>query len=68
MNWGTYLARWQTMYRKRLTYRQWVRAGFAMPWIPGYYRQVFGTLVYSIPPLAAMRGIVRRRRPQTDHL
>jgi glycosyltransferase involved in cell wall biosynthesis len=38
--WVTYLNRWKTMYRRRLTTTQWVRAAFAMPFIPQYYRSV----------------------------
>jgi glycosyltransferase involved in cell wall biosynthesis len=38
--WVTYLNRWKTLYRRRLTTAQWVRAAFAMPFIPEYYRSV----------------------------
>jgi glycosyltransferase involved in cell wall biosynthesis len=40
MIWGTYLERWQGMYRKRLTRFQWSKAAFAMPFIPAYYKKV----------------------------
>ena len=40
MTWVVYLYRWKTMYRRRLTTAQWVRAAFVMPLIPGYYRMV----------------------------
>ncbi len=39
MAWKTYLYRWRDMYRGRLSYWRWLRAAFAMPLIPGYYRQ-----------------------------
>jgi glycosyltransferase involved in cell wall biosynthesis len=40
MVWQTYFYRWTDMYKKRLTTAQWIRAGFAMPLIPEYYRAV----------------------------
>jgi glycosyltransferase involved in cell wall biosynthesis len=35
--WGTYRGRWKSMYRNRLDTLDWLRAGFALPWIPEYY-------------------------------
>ncbi len=35
--WRTYRHRWKTMYRERLPTREWLRAGFALPYIPEYY-------------------------------
>jgi hypothetical protein len=35
--WRTYRHRWKTFYRDRLDTGEWVRAGFAMPFIPRYY-------------------------------
>lgn len=43
--WRTYRYRWKTMYRKRLPFFEWLRAGFAMPFIPEYYRWLSGYLV-----------------------
>lgn len=40
MSWHTYLERWAGLYRERLTFWRWVRAGFAMPYIPEYYRRM----------------------------
>jgi glycosyltransferase involved in cell wall biosynthesis len=40
MTWQTYLERWDGLYRKRLPRRAWVRAGFDLPFIPGYYAGV----------------------------
>lgn len=45
MAWNTYLDRWQNLYRKRLTYWQWVRAAFALRPIPAYYKRVFKALL-----------------------
>lgn len=35
--WGTYRHRWKGYYRERLSRLEWLRAGFAMPFIPEYY-------------------------------
>jgi len=35
--WRTYRHRWKTMYRDRLSTGEWLRAGFALPYIPEYY-------------------------------
>ena len=42
MTWRTYRYRWKTMYRKRLSTFEWVKAAFAMPFIPSYYSAVTG--------------------------
>lgn len=44
MAWRTYRHRWKTMYRERLSRWEWLRAAFAMPFIPAYYRDVLGYL------------------------
>lgn len=44
MNWDAYYSRWQGLYRKRLTRFEWVKAGFALPFIPAYYMNVGRTL------------------------
>lgn len=51
--WKTYRHRWKGMYRKRLPTAQWLRAGFALPFIPEYYRWLSGYLV--------KRGLSRAR-------
>jgi glycosyltransferase involved in cell wall biosynthesis len=38
--WETYFWRWKTLYRRRLSTVQWLRAAFGMPFIPDYYRSV----------------------------
>lgn len=43
--WRTYRHRWKTMYRGRLPFLEWLRAGFALPFIPEYYRWLFGYLL-----------------------
>lgn len=45
MTWRTYRSRWRTMYRERLSGPEWIRAAFAMPFIPAYYRYVAATLL-----------------------
>jgi glycosyltransferase involved in cell wall biosynthesis len=47
MNWNAYYTRWQGIYRKRLTPFQWVKAGFALPFIPAYYMNVGFTLAHA---------------------
>lgn len=44
MTWGTYRHRWKNLYHDRLSRPEWIRAAFAMPWIPEYYRDVLGYL------------------------
>jgi cellulose synthase/poly-beta-1,6-N-acetylglucosamine synthase-like glycosyltransferase len=43
--WGTYRHRWKTMYRERMGRLEWLRAGFALPYIPEYYRWLAGYLL-----------------------
>lgn len=42
--WGTYRHRWRGMYRERMGGLEWLRAGFAMPYVPEYYRWLAGYL------------------------
>jgi glycosyltransferase involved in cell wall biosynthesis len=46
--WKTYYYRWIDLYKKRLTHKEWARAGFYMPFIPNYYRAVAQTLAQSV--------------------
>jgi len=46
--WKTYFYRWIDIYKKRLSRREWARAGFYMPFIPSYYRAVAQTLSQSV--------------------
>lgn len=43
--WRTYYLRWASVYRHRLPGNEWVRAAFALPFFPAYYRAVAGTLI-----------------------
>lgn len=47
MAWRTYHVRWSTMYRKRMSRFEWIRAAFALPLIPSYYKSVGHTFVAS---------------------
>jgi glycosyltransferase involved in cell wall biosynthesis len=60
MAWQTYLNRWKTMYRDRLSFHDWALAAFALPPIPAYYRDALGIMRRA----AADRGRpwFRRRR------
>jgi glycosyltransferase involved in cell wall biosynthesis len=40
MSWLTYLWRWRDIYRDRLSTIQWIKAAFALPWLPRYLWQV----------------------------
>lgn len=48
LGWGTYLERWEGMYRGQAPIFQWVKAAFAMPYIPEYYRFVWPALYYGV--------------------
>jgi glycosyltransferase involved in cell wall biosynthesis len=45
MAWSTYYVRWAEMYKQRLSSLQWVKAGFALPFIPEYYKAMTRTLI-----------------------
>jgi glycosyltransferase involved in cell wall biosynthesis len=47
MNWEFYHERWSGMYRETLTTFQWIKAAFALPFIPGYYMRVASTLTHT---------------------
>ncbi|NNJ09092.1 glycosyltransferase [Chloroflexales bacterium ZM16-3] len=66
MIWGTYLARWKNLYRQRGAYWQWVRGGFALPFIPAYYRQVAAHLFYDQPSLAGLARALRGSRARAS--
>jgi glycosyltransferase involved in cell wall biosynthesis len=57
MAWRTYFYRWRGMYRERLRLPTWVAAAFALPPIPGYYRNVGRSLG------AEMKGFLRSIGP-----
>jgi len=45
MNWGCYYERWNGLYRQRLSFAAWLKAAFALPFIPGYYGAVSRSLM-----------------------
>jgi glycosyltransferase involved in cell wall biosynthesis len=61
MAWKTYFYRWTGLYRGRLTAAQWVRAGFALPFIPDYYRAVRAVLIGA--SLSVLLGPIRKYFP-----
>ena len=65
----TYLWRWSDLYKKRLTTMEWVKAAFAMPPIPFYYRKVAGIFCRDLMAYAkrALRGegAVEQEAPAT---
>jgi glycosyltransferase involved in cell wall biosynthesis len=67
MAWETYLWRWQDMYRKRLPCRQWVKAAFAMPFIPAYYRKVTSILLEAFIIAARSKTKKMVLGDRTDH-
>jgi glycosyltransferase involved in cell wall biosynthesis len=56
LGWRTYFDRWNTMYKERMSYGQWVKAAFALPYIPEYYRLVRFSLKYGTRE-AAINGL-----------
>ncbi len=58
MTWRTYRHRWKTMYRRRLSTGEWIRAAFRMPFIPEYYHDVARTL-FRTGASAAKRAVTR---------
>lgn len=60
MMWEAYLTRWRTMYRRRLSTWDWVRAAFAMPFILDYYRSVGAELLGAVSAPVVARLKARR--------
>jgi len=48
MFWSCYYERWNGIYRKRLSSVAWLKAAFALPFIPAYYRAVSHTLFSDV--------------------
>jgi hypothetical protein len=59
MTWRTYLRQWRMIYRKTLRPLPWVRAAFAMPFIPAYYRAVTSALIHTLKSAALIRTKAR---------
>jgi glycosyltransferase involved in cell wall biosynthesis len=54
MSSSTYFWRWRDIYRNRLSAGEWVKAAFAMPFIPSYYRNVLS--VFRDTGAARLKG------------
>ena len=65
MEWRTYLWRWNDLYKKRLSGPQWVKAAFAMPFIPAYYRKV-GGIFYRTLKARIKRMFQRNSTPEPE--
>ena len=66
MGWHTYYERWAGLYQGRLSFVQWIRAGFAMPFILDYYSAVRSTL-WCESKAKVLDG-VKRRWPWTQRV
>jgi glycosyltransferase involved in cell wall biosynthesis len=60
-----YFYTWLQIYRARMTHGEWVRAGFAMPFVSFYYYHLAKQLLFREPKAAARRAAraVLRRSP-----
>ena len=54
MAWGTYLWRWRDIYKRKLSWLRWLAAGFAMPFIANYYKEV--ARVLATEAIRALKG------------
>jgi hypothetical protein len=64
LGWQTYLHRWIGMYRDGASFLQWVKGGFALPFIPEYYRRVRSAIWYDLRGrviLAVKRALAQSR-------
>jgi glycosyltransferase involved in cell wall biosynthesis len=59
--WKTYYFRWADMYKERMNPFAWAKAGFALPYIPEYYRAVAQTL--GAEAIAAIWQQIKRHAP-----
>jgi glycosyltransferase involved in cell wall biosynthesis len=66
MAWKTYFFRWADMYRKRMSTLTWVKAAYALPFIPAYYKEA--TRIVAAAPIAALWDGVRKHAPWVYHL
>ena len=57
LSWSTYLGRWNSIYKEQLPLREWIKAGFALPFIPEYYWSVQGAFRYRL-----MRGFISQAK------
>jgi glycosyltransferase involved in cell wall biosynthesis len=61
-SWSMYLSRWQHLYKKRLSRAQWLKAAFAMPFIPAYYKGAVCVLRDDV------KAVLRRLSPALGSL
>jgi hypothetical protein len=61
MAWKTYYFRWADMYKKRLSRLSWVKAAYALPYIPAYYRAATDSLVAEL--VSGVWGGVKKHLP-----
>jgi hypothetical protein len=47
MTWRTYWNRWQQIYRRKLPRLEWLKASFALPFIPDYYRELGSYFIWG---------------------
>jgi glycosyltransferase involved in cell wall biosynthesis len=57
MSSSTYFWRWRDIYKNRLSAAEWIKAAFAMPFIPSYYRNVLS--VFRNTTAARVKGVFR---------
>lgn len=65
MVYNTYLSRWRTLYRGRLSRAAWVRAGFALPPHRVYTRQVLAAILDDTPVLSTLVRAGRGQAPRS---
>lgn len=53
MAWSTYLCRWRDLYQRRMPRWRWVKAAFALPYIPQYYKEIRRILFQEMRGAAA---------------
>jgi glycosyltransferase involved in cell wall biosynthesis len=60
MAWRTYYYRWRGTYRGKLSRASWIRAAFALPFIPSYYKAV--ALTFKSDALAPIKRMFPQAR------
>lgn len=63
MTWLTYLGRWNDIYRVRLSWLQWVKSAFAMPFIADYYKMIAHHFYANTKSLLKRRILYRKNPP-----
>jgi glycosyltransferase involved in cell wall biosynthesis len=65
MTWQAYFHRWDLMGRQSPPFFPWIKAGFALPYLPRYYRAVWTTLRWAIQE-RIMLGVKRCLRKMNN--